>query len=80
MTEKQAATPAAADQPAEALVATTDLPPLRRILATKQIDREVGVPIAPGQIVEMPRDQADALIKDGRAKDPDEKPAGKAKD
>jgi hypothetical protein len=73
------------EEPAAAPVATAELPQLRRILATKQIDRDVGVPIAPGQIVELPADQAEAAIKEGKAKDPDAKasdtkPAAKAKD
>ena len=71
------------DAPAEAAalpVATTDLPELRRVLVVKQIDRDVGPPLAPGQIAHLPADHP--ALSDGRAKDPDakdEKPAPAAK-
>ena len=51
-----------------------DLAPLRQVLATKAIPREVGTDIAPGQMVWLPKDVAAAEIKAGRASDP-----GKAK-
>jgi hypothetical protein len=51
-----------------------DLAPLRQVLATKTIPREVGTDIAPGQLVWLPKEIAAAEIKAGRATDP-----GKAK-
>lgn len=76
MTDKPTDAPAEAAAP---LVATAPLPELKRVLVVKQIDRDVGPPLAPGQIAFLPADHE--ALKDGRAKDPDaddKKPAAKA--
>jgi hypothetical protein len=61
------------------LIATSPLPELKRVLVVKPIDRDVGPPLAPGQVAYLPADHE--ALKDGRAKDPDakdEKPPAKA--
>jgi hypothetical protein len=59
--------------------ALTELPALKRIVATKVIPRDIGADIAPGQSVFLPAALADEEIKAGRASDPDAKESAKSK-
>lgn len=73
------ADPAPAIEDPRLAASVTDLPPLRRVLVTKPIPREIGVDLAPGQRAWLPAAQAEAEIAAGRAEDPDAKDAAKSK-
>ncbi|ONG56970.1 hypothetical protein BKE38_05085 [Pseudoroseomonas deserti] len=77
MTDKTSDAPAEAAAPT---VATAPLPDLKRVLVVREIEREFGPALAPGQIAYLPADHE--ALKDGRAKDPDAalKAADKAAD